>query len=351
MDGENVAIGEGKTETEIVVVEQQKDPEPDFEPCYMLISSADDFTTGKYVIVAEVSGTSYAMPISTSQKIDGKEITVSQDIISTGDATDLVWEITKTNDNYTIKGTSLLGWSSSTNFSSSGTTTWKVKSVSNSIFTIANTKDDSRAILFQDDTKKFGPYSTTNNSGYTAVKLYKYTEDGNVSGGTADQGQGDNNPGTDTPGQGGDDAPGVEEPEQGGDITQGQPKTVIFDFENETYGLTRDSGNGSNDAFLPKGHQLTKEEVVLTFNGDDEAWRLWTDGLREYYKKNPTFTVSAGGKAVTAVSWTVVSGATFKLEGTDSEITQWEGSETSVTFVGTASANKAVKTITITYLD
>ena len=129
-----------------------------------------------------------------------------------------------------------------------------------------------------------------------------------------------------------------------------EPVTVTWDFTTNDYGFTRDSGNGSNDAYIASGTQLTQDGVTITLYGDDgQGWRLWTDGLREYNKKNPYFTVTADGNEITEVSWTVISGATFKLDGTDNNITEWKGNSTELKFVGTASSNKAVKTITVTY--
>lgn len=126
-----------------------------------------------------------------------------------------------------------------------------------------------------------------------------------------------------------------------------EAKTVTFDFKTNDYGLERKSGNAS-DGYLEEGQQITLDGVTLTFNG---SWRLWTDGLREYYKTAGTaFTVSAEGN-VTEVSWTVVSGATFALEGTTDNITSWTGDAASVKFVTTATANKAVETITVTYTE
>lgn len=126
--------------------------------------------------------------------------------------------------------------------------------------------------------------------------------------------------------------------------------SVTFNFTTDDYGLERKSGNAT-DGYLTDGQSLTQGDVKLTFNGDS-AWRLWTDGLREYYKNSPTFTVSTtNGSKVTGVTLSLVSGATFKVDGYENggNITAWSGSADSVTFTGTASANKAVEAITITY--
>ena len=125
--------------------------------------------------------------------------------------------------------------------------------------------------------------------------------------------------------------------------------SVTFDFTTNDYGLERWNGDmDPNGGYISEGTTVTSNDVTITLGGED-AWRLWTDGLREYNKKSPSFTVTADGQNITKVSWTVVSGATFALEGTTTNITEWTGSQTSVTFVGTASGNKAVKTITVEY--
>ena len=120
--------------------------------------------------------------------------------------------------------------------------------------------------------------------------------------------------------------------------------SVTFDFTTNDYGLPNDG-----DTYVTVPATITQGDVSITLKGNDNAWRMWTDGLREYNKNNPSFTVSADGQNITKVSWTVVSGATFALEGTTTNITEWTGSASSVTFVGTATSNKAVKTITVEY--
>ncbi|MCH5345570.1 MAG: chitobiase/beta-hexosaminidase C-terminal domain-containing protein, partial [Muribaculaceae bacterium] len=117
--------------------------------------------------------------------------------------------------------------------------------------------------------------------------------------------------------------------------------TVTFDFTSNDYGLPNDG-----ETYVTDPTTITQDGVSITFTG---SWRMWTDGLREYYKNGASFEVSANGKNVTKVSWTVVSGATFALDGTTTNITEWTGSATSVKFNTTASANKAVETITVEF--
>lgn len=125
---------------------------------------------------------------------------------------------------------------------------------------------------------------------------------------------------------------------------------VTFDFATNDYGLERKSGNAS-DGYLENGQTLTLEGVSVSFSGNGNAWRLWTDGLRAYKSTDATFSVSAEGFNVTSVTWTVASGATFALT-TDSSnnITSWSGSAEAVEFVYTnTKSNLALKTLTITY--
>ena len=124
--------------------------------------------------------------------------------------------------------------------------------------------------------------------------------------------------------------------------------SVTFDFTTNAYGLpewTEELGN--NTPYVETPATITQDKVSIKLEG---GWRMWSDGLREYYKTAGTsFTVSVEGENVRGVEWTVVTGATFALEGTDANITSWAGDAASVTFVNTSSANKAVKTITVTY--
>ena len=120
--------------------------------------------------------------------------------------------------------------------------------------------------------------------------------------------------------------------------------SVTFDFTTNDYGLPNDA-----KTYVTVPATISQGDVTITLNGGENSWRLWNDGLREYYSKNPSFTVEADGQNITKVSWTVASGATFALEGTTDNITEWTGSQTSVTFVSTAKDNKAVKTITVVY--
>lgn len=149
--------------------------------------------------------------------------------------------------------------------------------------------------------------------------------------------------------QGGGDQPGTGDDDP---VTPPTPEgnQVTFDFTKDAYGLPND-----NDTYTTNGTVIKSGSVNIELNGEeDDAWRMWTDGLRAYNKKFPYFTVTeANGYKVTEVSLTVVSGATFMVEGyeNDANITTWVGSAESVTFTYTATSNKAVKTITVKYDD
>lgn len=124
--------------------------------------------------------------------------------------------------------------------------------------------------------------------------------------------------------------------------------TVTFDFTKNAYGLPNDQ---STYVTTPATIELDSVSIVFGQNVEGKnAWRMWNDGIRAYNAGKPYFTVTVEDEIIKRVSWTVVSGATFALEGTTDNITSWEGEETSVTFVYTnTSENKALKTITVIY--
>lgn len=133
---------------------------------------------------------------------------------------------------------------------------------------------------------------------------------------------------------------------------------VIFDFTANNYGLPAYDENMLDADYAPQDATITNGDVKIVLGYtpqegvEDGGWRMWTDGLRAYYKRVPYFTVSTtNGEKVTGVSWGVSSGATFALQGTDSNITYWDGEATTVTFVYTGTSNKAVQTITVAYGD
>ena len=119
--------------------------------------------------------------------------------------------------------------------------------------------------------------------------------------------------------------------------------TVTFNFTENDYGLPND-----NDTYVEPNSTITEDGASITLLG---TWRMWSDGLRCYTKtKNASFQAYAEGHNVTAVTIVSSKGATFALDGTSENITEWTGSEPMVTFVGTnKDGNYAVESITITY--
>ena len=143
---------------------------------YTLVTSLSDITTGQYVIAAKVDGTYYAMSNTYSSKINGTAVTVTDNIISESDANNYVVTITKTGDNYTIQlsGKYLSYGTSGTNFSSSTTSyNWNIVVGTYGSFRIKATTGSNRAIMWQQSGSRFGPYATTNNSGYNDIELFK----------------------------------------------------------------------------------------------------------------------------------------------------------------------------------
>lgn len=122
-------------------------------------------------------------------------------------------------------------------------------------------------------------------------------------------------------------------------------ETVTFDFANNAYGLPNDQ-----NTFVTVPATVTDGGVTLTLNGDESSWRYWNDGLREYNKKNPTLTVTAGEKNITSISWTVKSGVRFALTSGGDAIASWEGSAPSVTlYADVSTSNAAIQTLTVNF--
>ena len=142
---------------------------------------------------------------------------------------------------------------------------------------------------------------------------------------------------------------------------------VTFDFtaENaaETYGFPPYSVNEATNQgeadyiIVPK--VITSGDVTITLKGNETtdksgAWRIWSDGLRQYKSQDAWFTVeTTNGEKITGVSWTVANNnVLFALEGTTEALPDyWTGEETEVSFVSVSTGNQGVKTITVTYGD
>ena len=139
-------------------------------------------------------------------------------------------------------------------------------------------------------------------------------------------------------------------------------ESVKFDFAANDYGLDRWNSEMSSvdgyQGYIAPGTTIKSDIVSITLSGSTEItannsgyWRLWTDGLRAYYKWKPTFTVKVEGYNVTGVEWTYKElGLEFALEGTENAITAWGGNLPEVTFTCiNGSANRAFTTITVYY--
>lgn len=142
---------------------------------------------------------------------------------------------------------------------------------------------------------------------------------------------------------------------------------VVFDFTASdaatTYGLPPYSYNENTQQgqadYISVPKTITSGDVTITLEGNETtetsgAWRLWSDGIRQYKSQNAKFTVSTNnGQNVTGVTWTVANNnVSFALESDPSvNLTSWTGSAASVSFVSTSSGNQGVKTITVTYGD
>lgn len=155
---------------------------------YKLITSLAELTTGEYVIAAKVGSTYYAMPTTISSKIDGTEVTVTDNLIAESDATGKIWTVTRTGDNITIfNGTAYLKYSSSTNLGSNGTSAynWAVeyKTGGNGAgFEVISTATTSRGCIYRSSSSYncFGGYATSNYSTtgeYYRIQFFKKTDD------------------------------------------------------------------------------------------------------------------------------------------------------------------------------
>lgn len=121
-------------------------------------------------------------------------------------------------------------------------------------------------------------------------------------------------------------------------------ETVTFDFESNDYGLPNDEST-----YVTTPATISEGAVSLTMNGDADAWRYWSDGLRIYYKKNPTLTLTATGANITKVEWKVKSGVKFAATSSGTALTDWSGNDASVTlYANVGTGNAALQSLTIT---
>lgn len=129
---------------------------------------------------------------------------------------------------------------------------------------------------------------------------------------------------------------------------------IVFDFVNDTYGLTRYDNSSSDPKFIDNGVKCVNGDVTITLFKTEgkNGMRLWTDGLRFYQKSDAGMDISVpAGKTMSKIVVEYLSGASFALaEGYTGTYTNgtWTGNAESVKLDYNASANKAVKTVTIT---
>lgn len=129
---------------------------------------------------------------------------------------------------------------------------------------------------------------------------------------------------------------------------------IVFDFVNNTYGLTRQTDNSA--PYIDNGVKCTDGDVTITLFKTEgkNGMRLWSDGLRFYKSSGAGMDIAVpAGKTISKIVITYVSGVEFTLaEGNTGTYTNangtWTGNAESVKLNYTATANKAVKTITIT---
>lgn len=124
---------------------------------------------------------------------------------------------------------------------------------------------------------------------------------------------------------------------------------ITFDFVNNDYGMSRESGTSSY--YNPDSCAITQGGVTITLTkGTGNGTRLWSDGLRFYKKAGPMTIASASGAISKVVITTKTATDTqyFETEGY-SEGT-WAGSAASIEFAVKefTSSNIAVKTIVVT---
>ena len=121
---------------------------------------------------------------------------------------------------------------------------------------------------------------------------------------------------------------------------------VTFDFSTNQYGMPAD-----NATYVTLPHICNEGAISLELNATtkNNAVRVWNSAVRFYKNKGAYFTLSTSNGTITKVELTV-SGATFAVDGTTTNVTSWEGSATSIKFNYTNnSGNKDLKKIVVTY--
>lgn len=146
---------------------------------YTKISTVDELTSGKYVLVAQTSAGDKALGTTIGSKIDGTDVAVDGNSLSGTNVP--VWTATKTEDGvHLFNGTQYLGYGSSgTNFTKPDEAyTWVVQDNGNGTFRFVASGATNRAIGWQDENARFGAYATSNTSGYVFDLLVFQVNDG-----------------------------------------------------------------------------------------------------------------------------------------------------------------------------
>lgn len=146
---------------------------------YTKISTVEELTSGKYVLVAQTSAGDKALGTTIGSKIDGTDVAVDGNSLSGTNVP--VWTATKTEDGvHLFNGTQYLGYGSSgTNFTKPDEAyTWVVQDNGNGTFRFVASGATNRAIGWQDENARFGAYATSNTSGYVFDLLVFQVNDG-----------------------------------------------------------------------------------------------------------------------------------------------------------------------------
>lgn len=143
---------------------------------FQRITNISDLEAGKrYLVVNE--GSKKALGALNNNKLAGVTVTISSNTIVLSESSDVnILTLGGTTDEYTLSGnkTNYIGWSSSTNFSTSTSAStnnykWKITFSSNNVL-IKNVSDDSRLIRYYSSGGDFRAYTSSNGS---HVQLYK----------------------------------------------------------------------------------------------------------------------------------------------------------------------------------
>ena len=98
--------------------------------------------------------------------------------------------------------------------------------------------------------------------------------------------------------------------------------TVTFDFKQNTYGIEGQTAGVNTNTEYFNTATITNGDVKIVFSGTgSNAWRFWTDGLRQYRSAGASFTVSTtNGQNITAVTWNSASGVNLSLDSSPEDV-------------------------------